>query len=90
MLYEVITIVKGVDDILVRFGKCCQPVPGDAIIGFITRGSGVTVHRAGCVNALKTNPERLIEVEWDAATREAFPVKIRIRALDRMASYNFV
>lgn len=78
-------IVKGVDDILVRFGKCCQPVPGDAIIGFITRGSGVTVHRGGCVNALKTNPERLIEVEWDAATKEAFPVKIRIRAMDRMA-----
>jgi len=77
-------VVKGVDDILVRFGKCCQPVPGDAIIGFITRGSGVTVHRSGCVNALKTNPERLIEVEWDTATKESFPVKIRIRALDRM------
>ena len=77
-------IVKGVDDILVRFGKCCQPVPGDPIIGFITRGFGVTVHRAGCVNAIKSNPERLIEVEWDAATREPFPVKIKIRAVDRV------
>ncbi|RJQ71434.1 MAG: bifunctional (p)ppGpp synthetase/guanosine-3',5'-bis(diphosphate) 3'-pyrophosphohydrolase [Desulfobacteraceae bacterium] len=77
-------IVKGVDDILVRFGKCCQPVPGDSIVGYITRGFGVTVHRAGCANALKTNPERLIEVEWDANTQEPFPVKIKIRALDRV------
>jgi GTP diphosphokinase / guanosine-3',5'-bis(diphosphate) 3'-diphosphatase len=76
--------VKGVDDILVRFGKCCQPVPGDSIIGFITRGFGVTIHRASCVNMVKTNPERLIEVEWAQHTTEAFPVKIMIRALDRM------
>ena len=77
-------IVKGVEDILVRFGKCCQPVPGDAIIGFITRGFGVTVHRANCSNVAKTNPERLIEVEWAQKTAEAFPVKIVVRALDRM------
>ena len=77
-------VVKGVEDILVRFGKCCQPVPGDPIIGFITRGFGVTVHRTGCNNVIKTNPERLIEVEWDKATEEAFPVKIMIRANDRM------
>ena len=77
-------IVKGVDDMLVRFGKCCQPVPGDPIVGFITRGFGVTVHRAGCVNVIKANPERLIEVEWDTATREPFPVKIKIRAMDRV------
>ena len=77
-------IVKGVEDILVRFGKCCQPVPGDAIIGFITRGFGVTVHRANCANVAKTNPERLIEVEWAQKTAEAFPVKIVVRALDRM------
>lgn len=77
-------VVKGADDILVRFGKCCQPVPGDKIVGYITRGFGVTVHRAGCVNAVKTNPERLIEVEWDAATRESFPVKIKVRAMDRV------
>jgi GTP diphosphokinase / guanosine-3',5'-bis(diphosphate) 3'-diphosphatase len=77
-------VVKGVDDILVRFGKCCQPVPGDTIIGFITRGFGVTVHRAECVNALNTNPERLIEVEWDLAAHEHFPVKIKIRSMDRL------
>jgi GTP pyrophosphokinase len=77
-------IVKGVDDILVRFGKCCQPVPGDPIVGYITRGFGVTVHRSECINAIKTNPERLIEVQWDNAHAEAFPVKIKIRAMDRM------
>jgi len=77
-------IVKGVEDILVRFGKCCQPVPGDAIIGFITRGFGVTVHRSNCVNVVKTNPERLIDVEWAQKTAETFPVKIVVRALDRM------
>jgi GTP pyrophosphokinase len=77
-------IVKGVEDILVRFGKCCQPVPGDAIIGFITRGFGVTVHRSNCANLIKTNPERLIEVDWASKTTEFFPVKIVVRALDRM------
>ncbi len=76
--------VKGVDDILVRFGKCCQPVPGDPIIGYITRGFGVTVHRTSCVNALKMNPERQIEVEWAVETEEQFPVKIVIRSLDRV------
>ena len=78
-------VVKGVDDILVRFGKCCQPVPGDPIRGFITRGFGVTVHRTNCVNILKTNPERLIEVEWDTGPNEAFPVRIKIKAIDRVA-----
>lgn len=77
-------IVKGVEDILVRFGKCCQPVPGDSIVGFITRGFGVTVHRRNCANLVKTNPERLIEVEWAQKTAEAFPVNIVVRALDRM------
>lgn len=77
-------VVKGVDDVLVRFGKCCQPVPGDLIVGYITRGFGVTVHRDGCVNAMKTNPERLIEVEWDSETHEPFPVRVKIRAIDRM------
>jgi GTP diphosphokinase / guanosine-3',5'-bis(diphosphate) 3'-diphosphatase len=77
-------MVKGIEDILVRFGKCCQPVPGDPIVGYITRGFGVTVHRSGCINAIKTNPERLIEVQWDNATVESFPVEISISASDRM------
>jgi GTP pyrophosphokinase len=77
-------LVKGVDDILIRFGKCCQPVPGDPIIGYITRGYGVTVHRTNCVNALRMNPERQIEVEWNQAASETYPVKIQIISHDRV------
>jgi guanosine-3',5'-bis(diphosphate) 3'-pyrophosphohydrolase len=77
-------MVKGVDDILVRFGKCCQPVPGDPITGYITRGYGVTVHRTTCVNAMKLNPERQIEVEWNQEMTESYPVKIVVRSLDRV------
>jgi len=76
--------VRGLDDILIRFGKCCRPVPGDPIIGYITQGQGVTVHRTNCLNALKTNPERQIEVEWNLEASETYPVKICIRSLDRM------
>ena len=77
-------LVKGVDDILIKFGKCCQPVPGDPIIGYITRGYGVTVHRATCVNALRMNPDRQIEVEWNLDANETYPVKIRIISQDRV------
>jgi len=77
-------LVKGVDDILIRFGKCCQPVPGDPIIGYITRGYGVTVHRTNCVNALRMTPERQIEVEWNQEASETYPVKIQIVSHDRV------
>ncbi len=76
--------VRGMDDILIRFGKCCRPVPGDSIIGYITQGQGVTVHRTNCVNALKTNPDRQIEVEWNQEASDTYPVKICIRSLDRI------
>ena len=77
-------LVKGVDDILIKFGKCCQPVPGDLIVGYITRGFGVTVHRTNCVNALRMNPERQIEVEWSQEVNEVYPVNIRIISQDRV------
>lgn len=77
-------LVKGMDDILVRFGKCCQPVPGDAITGYITRGQGVTIHRKNCVNALKTSPERQIDVSWNEEVNNSYPVTIRVRSLDRV------
>jgi len=77
-------VVKGIDDILVKFGKCCQPVPGDEITGYITRGYGVTVHRSNCVNALKMSPERRIDVEWSLETQESYPVRIKISSLDRV------
>jgi GTP pyrophosphokinase len=77
-------VVKGVDDVLLRFGKCCQPVPGDPITGYITRGFGITVHRATCVNALKMNPDRQIDVEWSEEITETYPVHIRVRSYDRV------
>ncbi|OGP63792.1 MAG: GTP pyrophosphokinase, partial [Deltaproteobacteria bacterium RBG_13_49_15] len=77
-------VVKGVDDILIRFGKCCRPVRGDAITGYITRGYGVTIHRTSCVNAMKMSPERQIDVEWSKEVLETYPVKIRVRAIDRV------
>ncbi len=77
-------LVKGVEDILIKFGKCCQPVPGDPIIGYITQGFGVTVHRSSCINARRINPERQIEVEWNVESPETYPVKIRIISYDRM------
>ncbi|MFC1857867.1 RelA/SpoT family protein [Thermodesulfobacteriota bacterium] len=77
-------IVQGLDDILIKFGKCCQPVPGDPVIGYITQGYGVTVHRSSCVNALKMSPERQIEVEWNQDLHETYPVKIRVHSYDRV------
>ncbi len=77
-------LVNGVDDILIKFGKCCQPVPGDPIVGYITRGFGVTIHRTNCVNALRMNPERQVEVAWNQQVSETYPVKIRIISQDRL------
>ncbi|MFS8500588.1 MAG: bifunctional (p)ppGpp synthetase/guanosine-3',5'-bis(diphosphate) 3'-pyrophosphohydrolase [Caldicoprobacter sp.] len=78
--------VKGVDNILVRLARCCNPVPGDEIIGFITRGRGVSVHRADCVNVINIVPEerhRLVEVEWSGEDRASYNAEIQIIARDR-------
>jgi guanosine-3',5'-bis(diphosphate) 3'-pyrophosphohydrolase len=77
--------VEGLDDVLVRLSRCCTPVPGDSIIGFVTRGRGVSVHRADCANAtgLATQHERLIEVEWDQDQPSTYVVSIEVEALDR-------
>ena len=81
-------VVKGVDDVLVRLSRCCNPVPGDEILGFVTRGRGVSVHRADCPNAqdLKQTPERIIEVAWenDLPKNTSFKVEVFLDALDRM------
>ncbi len=79
-------VVKGIDDVLVRLSRCCNPVPGDAIIGFVTRGRGVSVHRASCPNAgdLKASPERMIEVGWDEGSKATYQVEIYVEALDRL------
>jgi len=78
-------LVRGAADILVKLAKCCTPVPGDEIMGFVTRGSGVSVHRTDCVNvkALSSEAERLIDVEWAPTTRSVFLVQIQVEALDR-------
>jgi guanosine-3',5'-bis(diphosphate) 3'-pyrophosphohydrolase len=76
--------VKGVEDLLVRFGKCCHPIPGDPIIGFITRGKGVTVHQRSCQTVLgERETARLIEVEWEGQAQQTYPIAIRIEAYDR-------
>ena len=77
-------VVKGIDDMAVRFSKCCNPVPGDEIIGYITRGRGVTIHRLDCPNIVNTDePERLIEATWIKQTSGTFQVNIEIVSYDR-------
>ena len=78
-------LVRGAPDILVKMARCCTPVPGDKIVGFITRGAGVSVHQAACHNvlSLRKEPERMIEVEWAPTSNSLFLVQIQIEALDR-------
>jgi guanosine-3',5'-bis(diphosphate) 3'-pyrophosphohydrolase len=78
--------VEGLDDLMVRLSRCCTPVPGDEIIGFVTRGRGVSVHRADCANASQlatSQRERVIEVEWDHDQPATYVVSVEIEALDR-------
>lgn len=78
-------LVRGASDILVKLAKCCTPVPGDAIVGFVTRGSGVSVHRTDCVNvkALSADEQRFVDVEWGPTSKSVFRVQIQVEALDR-------
>ncbi len=81
--------VKGVGDLLVRFGKCCHPIPGDPIVGFITRGKGVTVHLNRCPTVVNEREvARLIDVEWEAAPTQTYPIAIRVEAHDRQGLLN--
>ncbi|MCL4369990.1 MAG: bifunctional (p)ppGpp synthetase/guanosine-3',5'-bis(diphosphate) 3'-pyrophosphohydrolase [Chloroflexi bacterium] len=76
--------VQGVGDLLTRLARCCNPVPGDPIVGYITRGKGVTVHRADCASIRNEDePERLVKVEWGRVEQQTFPVTIRVEAWDR-------
>jgi len=77
--------VKGVDDVLVRLAKCCTPVPGDEIVGYISMGKGITIHRADCSNvkALRRNPERFTPVDWDGGATRSFLVQIAVDSWDR-------
>jgi len=79
-------VVKGADDVWVKLARCCTPVPGDPIIGFVTRGKGITIHRQSCSNIARmmaTSPERMITADWGAPRDEVFPVDIEVEAIDR-------
>lgn len=82
---EVPVLVKGADGLWVKLAKCCTPVPPDDILGFVTKGGGVSVHRVDCTNAgdLQAHPERLIEVEWEGSAKATYLVNIQVEALDR-------
>jgi guanosine-3',5'-bis(diphosphate) 3'-pyrophosphohydrolase len=75
--------VSGIDDVLVRYAKCCNPLPGDAIIGFITRGRGATIHRRECMKAFDTDPERRIEVSWDSKAKINRPVQLSVTTTNK-------
>ncbi len=75
--------VAGEGDVLVRYGKCCNPLPGDAIVGFITRGRGVTIHTRECQKALDLDPERRVDVEWDGKAKAQRPVTIQVVCADK-------
>ncbi|MEG6511867.1 bifunctional (p)ppGpp synthetase/guanosine-3',5'-bis(diphosphate) 3'-pyrophosphohydrolase [Desulforamulus ruminis] len=85
--------VKGIDNLLIRLAHCCNPVPGDPIVGYITRGRGVSIHRGDCVNIQpiqREEPERVVEVAWDKDFQSPFQVKLEITGLDRAGFLNDV
>jgi GTP pyrophosphokinase len=74
--------VSGVDDVMVRFGRCCNPLPGERIVGFITRGRGVTVHAIDCLRVMESDPQRRVEVAWDGAVGQFRSVQIEVTCID--------
>jgi GTP pyrophosphokinase len=75
--------VKGFDDVLIRFALCCHPLPGEPIVGFITRGRGVSVHTIGCTTVLESDPHRRVEVSWEEDGQAPRPVKIEVSCFDQ-------
>jgi GTP pyrophosphokinase len=75
--------VSGVEDVLVRFGKCCNPLPGERITGFITRGRGVTVHALDCPKVLESDPQRRIDVQWENGKGTPRAVRVEVTCVDR-------
>ncbi len=75
--------VKGIEDLLVRFARCCNPVPGDSVVGFITRGRGISVHSRKCPKVFESDPHRLVDIEWDLSKKSERKVKIRVVCEDR-------
>ncbi|MBM4350499.1 MAG: bifunctional (p)ppGpp synthetase/guanosine-3',5'-bis(diphosphate) 3'-pyrophosphohydrolase [Deltaproteobacteria bacterium] len=76
-------LIKGIDNVMVRYAGCCNPVPGDRVVGFITRGRGVTIHTVDCQSMMDEDPNRKVEVEWDSTKGYSYPVRIRIYSDDK-------
>jgi GTP diphosphokinase / guanosine-3',5'-bis(diphosphate) 3'-diphosphatase len=78
--------VAGASNVMVKFSKCCKPVPGEEIIGFVTRGRGVAIHKADCPNVIKEKDEKakLIKVEWNTDSEMVYPVEVEVEAFDRV------
>ena len=76
-------LIKGIDNVMVRYAGCCNPLPGDKVVGFITRGRGVTIHAADCTNTLDGDPNRKVDVEWDSTKEYSYPVRIRVYSEDK-------
>ncbi len=75
--------ITGVDDVMVRFAKCCNPLPGDNVIGYITRGRGISVHTSNCSMVRDIDAERLIEVNWSIKDKQTYPVHVRVTCHDK-------
>ena len=75
--------VKGLEGILVRFANCCHPIPGERVIGFITRGRGVTVHKHNCRHIMDVDPERVVEVRWETSAEDVFLATLRVTSVDK-------
>jgi len=76
--------VRGIDDVLIKIAKCCAPVPGEEIVGYITRGQGITIHRTDCPNIAQVDSERLIEVSWEEEEEQVYPVKLQVKCNDKV------
>jgi GTP pyrophosphokinase len=76
-------VVKGVENLLIRYARCCRPIPGDEIIGFITRGKGITVHRTNCPYVDEVDSQRLIPVEWESGISEAHEIEFSVICEDK-------
>ena len=79
-------VVAGLENILIKMSKCCYPIPGEEIIGFVTHGRGIAIHRSDCKNVLRHDvaPEKVVKVGWDPNIEQYFPVQIEIEAFDRV------
>ena len=75
--------VKGLDDMLVRFANCCHPLPGENVIGFITRGRGVSIHKQNCRHINDADPERVVEVVWEPSHEDVYQARLRVTSVDK-------